>query len=167
MPPRRKGKAARGDGASTYFTADEIAQGLGGKRRGGGWNAPCPAHDDRRPSLSITQGDAGLPLIYCHAGCTQEAVIEQLKTRGLWHRDSNPKKARGQSDGKFAGIYTYPLEDGMVLEKGRFDKPDGSKYFRWRKQGDGGPAGLAWPGLNQHGIKLQNIPLYNIDYVLD
>ena len=31
--------------------------------------ARCPAHDDRRPSLSIKVGDDGRVLLYCHAGC--------------------------------------------------------------------------------------------------
>ena len=43
----------------------------------------CPAHDDARPSLSITERD-GRTLLHCFAGCTQEAVIETLRGRGLW-----------------------------------------------------------------------------------
>ncbi len=31
----------------------------GAKRNGRGWMARCPAHDDRRPSLSIAQGTDG------------------------------------------------------------------------------------------------------------
>jgi hypothetical protein len=27
------------------------------QHQGGGWSAKCPAHDDRRASLSITEGD--------------------------------------------------------------------------------------------------------------
>jgi 5S rRNA maturation endonuclease (ribonuclease M5) len=39
--------------------------------------AQCPAHDDGRPSLSITAID-GQVLIHCHAGCPNEAVVEKL-----------------------------------------------------------------------------------------
>lgn len=62
----------------------DIAHGLEarptGKHR---WMARCPAHDDRVPSLSIAVGSNG-PLIYCHAGCTQDEVISALRVRGLW-----------------------------------------------------------------------------------
>ncbi len=43
----------------------------------------CPAHDDARPSLSITERE-GRTLLHCFAGCTQEAVIDALRGRGLW-----------------------------------------------------------------------------------
>ena len=46
--------------------------------RGDSWQAHCPAHDDRRPSLSIRIGDAGHVLVKCHAGCTAEAVTRAL-----------------------------------------------------------------------------------------
>jgi hypothetical protein len=40
-----------------------------------GWMALCPAHDDRNPSLSIREGEAGRVLVHCFAGCSTEAVI--------------------------------------------------------------------------------------------
>jgi hypothetical protein len=43
---------------------------------GAGWMACCPAHDDHTPSLSIDLGDDGRVLLYCHAGCPTEAVLE-------------------------------------------------------------------------------------------
>ena len=45
---------------------------------GRGWVARCPAHDDRQPSLSIGEGDAGQALIHCHAGCTAGEIVEAL-----------------------------------------------------------------------------------------
>jgi len=44
----------------------------------------CPAHDDHRPSLHVSDGNNGKPVFYCHAGCSQEAVISQLKRIGVW-----------------------------------------------------------------------------------
>lgn len=41
----------------------------------GRYQAKCPAHADRTPSLSIRQGDDGRTLIHCHAGCSTEAVL--------------------------------------------------------------------------------------------
>lgn len=40
-----------------------------------GWQAQCPAHQDDTPSLSITNR-GGTPLVYCHAGCPTENVLE-------------------------------------------------------------------------------------------
>ena len=44
------------------------------KRNGHGWTARCPAHDDRRASLSIAEGDDGRALVKCHAGCKADAI---------------------------------------------------------------------------------------------
>lgn len=46
--------------------------------------AACPAHDDRTPSLSVRDGSGGVLLVHCHTGCPQEAVIDELRQRGLW-----------------------------------------------------------------------------------
>lgn len=67
------------------MNAETIAKALGGRKMGGAWMAPCPAHDDRKPSLSIREADGGKVLIRCHAGCDQERVIAALRSRGLWH----------------------------------------------------------------------------------
>ena len=47
------------------------------------WIARCPAHNDQNPSLSIDKKDGKL-LFYCHAGCSQDEVIDALKAKGLW-----------------------------------------------------------------------------------
>lgn len=49
----------------------------------------CPAHDDRKPSLHVSEGQNGKPLVKCHAGCTQEAVIAALKQKGTWQSVHN------------------------------------------------------------------------------
>lgn len=42
------------------------------------WTACCPAHDDRRPSLSIGLGDDDRVLLTCHSGCDPADVVEAL-----------------------------------------------------------------------------------------
>jgi hypothetical protein len=42
-----------------------------------------PAHDDHNPSLHVSD-NRGKPLVKCHAGCSQEVVINALRARGLW-----------------------------------------------------------------------------------
>ena len=54
----------------------------GVRRRGGGAMARCPAHDDRTPSLSITQADNGNVLWKCFAGCSQADVTQALRRIG-------------------------------------------------------------------------------------
>jgi putative DNA primase/helicase len=64
--------------------AETIAKALGGRKAGAGWTARCPAHDDRTPSLSLTDTKDGKVLVRCHAGCDQKDVIAALRGRGLW-----------------------------------------------------------------------------------
>jgi putative DNA primase/helicase len=82
------------------MTAESIAQALGGHRTGATWVARCPAHEDRKPSLSISSGNDGKVLVHCHAGCDQRDVIAILRQRGLWEttRTSWGRFARKRKD---------------------------------------------------------------------
>ena len=66
------------------ISAAQLAKALNGVREGREWKALCPAHNDHKPSLSISEGEGGKVLVKCWAGCTQDAVIAALKARGLW-----------------------------------------------------------------------------------
>lgn len=44
----------------------------------GRWQACCPAHDDRGPSLSVRELDDGRVLIHCFAGCSALEVMESV-----------------------------------------------------------------------------------------
>ena len=57
------------------------------------FSACCPAHDDRNPSLSVSDKN-GKILVKCWAGCTQEAVIGALRDLGLWHSASRTQVER-------------------------------------------------------------------------
>src|ERR1700720_4105726 len=46
-------------------------------RSGDGWTARCPAHDDRRNSLSVHHRQ-GRWLLKCHAGCGWQAIVDAL-----------------------------------------------------------------------------------------
>ena len=63
----------------------------------GGWQALCPAHDDRNPSLSIADNGEGQVLVTCFAGCTFDAILDALGLRGHsnGHKAADPPpKAR-------------------------------------------------------------------------
>jgi hypothetical protein len=71
------------------LAAESIALNLdkGRRVRTDHFTACCPAHDDKSPSLSITQASDKV-LLYCHSGCSQSEVIDALLSRGLWTRKS-------------------------------------------------------------------------------
>ena len=111
---------------------ESLALALNGKRAGNGWIACCPAHADRTPSLSLTEED-GLLLVHCHAGCSQEAVIEELKARGLWPESEGNMNSRSD---QIDAIYPYVDEAGSVLyEKVR---SIGKHFFLHRPKAGGG-----------------------------
>jgi putative DNA primase/helicase len=58
---------------------DVLSRLRGVRRSGAGWQAFCPAHDDRKTrSLSIREGQDGLVLLHCFAGCTYRQIVEAL-----------------------------------------------------------------------------------------
>ena len=124
------------------MTAALIASKLRGHRSGSGWVARCPAHEDKMPSLSVTEGADGRVLVHCHAGCPQEAVVAALKDLGLWPRKERafkpPKSAQKE---RVIATYPYTDEAGKLLyEIVRFEPknfrqryPDGSGGWVWKK----------------------------------
>jgi hypothetical protein len=54
------------------------------------WVALCPAHDDRSPSLSITETTDGTTLIKCWAGCGADEIVQSV---GLSLGDLFPQAA--------------------------------------------------------------------------
>lgn len=78
------------------MTAEEILMLLEGVRQVGPrrWMARCPAHEDRNPSLSITEGKDGRVLLHCFAGCRTEDVLQAL---GLSWKHLFPGTRAGQS----------------------------------------------------------------------
>lgn len=75
------------------FGAEAIASALQKAKRvrPGKYVACCPAHDDKTPSLSIEDAPNGNVLVHCHAGCSQNAVIDALRDLGLWHKPSRKR----------------------------------------------------------------------------
>lgn len=114
------------------------------RRNGHGWSARCPAHEDRRPSLSISEGDDGKALVKCHAGCTVNAVCDALgmKVVDLMPRaDESPKAYKHGSKGKPRIIATYEYRDesgNMVYQAVRYEPKD----FKQRSPKPGG--GWKW-----------------------
>lgn len=72
-----------------------------------GWRARCPAHDDRQPSLSISEGADGRVLLHCHAGCSTESICQSLglsvsdlfqsSNTSALRRSSSARRTRGSA----------------------------------------------------------------------
>lgn len=118
------------------MTATEIAGRLSAKKSGKGWMANCPAHEDRRASLSINEGEARRVLLNCHAGCATEAILSAI---GLTWSDLQPDRAKSE----IVATYPYSDEQGALLyEVVRFSpkdfrqrRPDGAGGWLWNLQG--------------------------------
>ncbi|MEU9516614.1 DUF3987 domain-containing protein [Micromonospora sp. NPDC048169] len=67
------------------------------RQSGGQWQARCPAHEDRNPSLSVTPIE-GSVLVHCHAGCDLVDVLAALDmtTRDLYDEPRGGELARYQ-----------------------------------------------------------------------
>lgn len=60
------------------------------RKAGNGWSVRCPAHEDRKASLSVSAGGDGTALVKCHAGCDTLAIVSAV---GLKLSDLFPHKA--------------------------------------------------------------------------
>ncbi len=52
----------------------------GVRKVGNHWQARCPAHDDKKPSLSVKEGQRGV-MLKCWSGCTFAAIVDALGLR--------------------------------------------------------------------------------------
>ena len=109
------------------------------KKSGGSWTACCPAHDDKTPSLSMSRGDDGRWLLKCHAGCSQNAVLQaaNLEAHDLFPKPNHPLRQR------IVATYDYTDEQGDLLHQVvRYDpkefrqrRPDGNGDWEWNMKG--------------------------------
>lgn len=155
--------------ASGSVDAQAITLQLGGKWNGRSGSARCPAHNDRHPSLSVSDGTDGKILVRCHTGCDQMAVIETLRGRGLWPENQPTPQLRVHRGGKDAedGVYDVPLRQRGSREAAVYDYCDETgrvlyqavryepKTFRQRRINDDGS--FAW-GLDGVRLVLYRLP---------
>lgn len=112
------------------------------RKTSNGWQACCPAHEDKKASLSISVKDEKI-LLYDHAGCAIEAILEavDLKQKDLF-LDSKPSGGKPE----ISAIYDYTDEKGETLfQTIRFIPKD----FRQRRPN--GKGGWEW---NLKGVRL-------------
>ena len=113
------------------------------RKSGGSYMARCPAHEDGKASLSITEGKDQPVVLKCHAGCDPQDILAAI---GLtWDALCNPRDEQRQAGewtphGEAIAIYDYTDEDGKLLFQvcRTLDKqfpqrvPDKSRKSGWR-----------------------------------
>lgn len=121
------------------MTAQALAEALDGRRVGNQYMARCPVHEDRTPSLAITE-KSGKILVKCFAGCSQRDVIAELERRGVWA--SEPREFSFQQ--RVQCSYNYTDAAGKLLYqvvrlhspkdfRQRYPDPTSSDGWRWKK----------------------------------
>lgn len=146
-----------------HLSAETIARQLGAATKSGNnWSCRCPAHDDKRASLSIAEKDDGKLLVHCHAGCDQSLVINELKAHGLWPSakpapESLPPPVQisiGAGKGKIAATYDYVNADGELLYQAVRYEP---KDFRQRKPNPDGTWNWSIKGVERVLYRLPEV----------
>lgn len=114
------------------MTAERISELLSARKVSKGWQAKCPAHEDRTASLSISPGDDGRVLLHCHAGCRLEDIASAagIEMTDLFADDTKPKQRS-----RIVAEYDYLDEIGERLYQVVRLEP---KSFRQRKPEGGG-----------------------------
>lgn len=122
------------------MTAAEFSRLVKGARRradGVWWDACCPAHDDRKASLSFRDGDHRL-ILKCQAGCEEAAILVSLH---LTVADLARSAPTGRT--RIVAEYDYRDADGTLgYQVVRFDpkgfrqrRPDGAGGWIWNLNG--------------------------------
>lgn len=119
------------------------------KTAGDGWEALCPAHDDRRRSLGIAVGRDGKVLLCCGAGCPVEDIVGKLglAMQDLWPSNGEatcpapPARTPGR---RIASTYDYQDETGVLRfqvvrwEPKRFSQRRPVGHGEWARTLSGG-----------------------------
>ena len=154
----------------------------------GRYMACCPVHDDKTPSLSISDGDKGV-LLHCHAGCSTDSVLSSLglKPSDLFYEKSKlngnglclelpselqdlvPQSPSGgllksvvKANVKYAFVREYVYTDGSgmpVLSVGRYESASKKKTFLQYSREDG--------GYLSGGLKNRKAPAYKLPSLLE
>ena len=132
------------------MTTQDILQRLRGVRGSRGqWTAQCPAHDDARNSLSVSEGQDGRILLKCHAGCCVEDIAGALglSVKDLFAEDAGgamgwndtiAAKPPGRRSPPVVATYTYPNGAQKLRRADKsfvWRRPDGKDGWIWSRKG--------------------------------
>ena len=98
------------------------------------WKACCPAHDDKSPSLAISETSDGTVLLRCWTGCPTEKVVTAmgLEMRDLFPGEKQPR--RGPSKKAVTHEQTVYLIGQLIQENGSRLNAEDQQRFELAKQ---------------------------------
>ncbi|MEW5748980.1 MAG: DUF927 domain-containing protein [Candidatus Thermoplasmatota archaeon] len=113
------------------------------RRCANGFIARCPAHDDKKASLSITEDAEGNVLLHCFAGCAIEAIVAAigLALRDLFAKRVTPVQKQDRvfstleirSRSTTRNLYFYRDRDGSPLFL--VVRTDTKQFYQYRSVG--------------------------------
>lgn len=120
------------------------------------WNAQCPAHDDKSPSLRVSEGDHGKVLVKCLTGCAWRDVLRALglKEEEMF-QENKPSYKRAEP-------VRYEIRDtsgALIATQLRIDISHKKKDLRWERNGKPTLGGLSPRDLPLYGS--QNVPSFS------
>jgi hypothetical protein len=117
-----------------------LAKLSGVKKVKNGWSARCPAHKDRRPSLSISECEDGTVLLKCHANCKAPEILAAV---GLEMKDlflPNARATPTRTGKPTSGGQTFATSKDAVAG---LERPLGKRSAMWTyHNGHGEPVGV-------------------------
>ena len=125
------------------------------RKSGKGWIARCPAHDDKTPSLSISEAEDGIVLLKCHAGCRPNSIVEAvgLKLKDLFPDKTGDAKPASKSNSTPTKSSEFATANEAVEA---LERILGTRTATWTYQdGNGEPVGVIarWDKSNGKDIR--------------
>ena len=119
---------------------------IGVKKTKNGWSARCPAHEDRKASLSIDDGDEGRVIVRCHRGCDHKKIVAALglEESDLFNRDDQRPATTKASKPKKAGKAYATAKEAVAAYERTLGKPARSWTYRDRETLDEVGRVLRW-----------------------
>ncbi|MNF50631.1 DNA primase [compost metagenome] len=92
------------------------------------WKACCPAHDDKHPSLAISETSEGVVLLKCWAGCTTQNIVSTIgmELRDLFPGNTQPRRGPSKSAIEHERM-VYRIGKSL-LEQGKLEGSDIERF---------------------------------------
>lgn len=152
MKQKTKTRHKPGGGEQKYLFNDILAQSpienilsrlCNVKKAGDGYLATCPCHDDKKQSLSISEGNDGRVLLHCHANCETKDILSELELemKNLFPpsemvSNKNRQTIKETYDYKnLAGKLDYQICRMQPKKDFRMRRPDGRGGWIWDGKG--------------------------------